>query len=72
MVPVEPVCQGVPISMCETMAETAFGELSDQSVVQILVRCGQPPCTSEHGVGDTVVTYADRTVRTSAWEYAGE
>lgn len=71
VVPVEPQCQGVPASMCKTMAETAFGELSDQAVVQILVRCGEPPCTDDHGVGDTVVTYADGTTRTSSWEYAG-
>jgi hypothetical protein len=71
VVPVEPACLGVPAAMCLTMAETAFGELSDQEVVRILVRCGTPPCTAEHGVGDTVVTYADGTSRTSTWEYAG-
>jgi hypothetical protein len=71
VVPVEPQCQGVPDSMCRTMAETAFGELSDQAVVRILVRCGAPPCTDKHGVGDTVVSYADGTTSTSAWEYAG-
>lgn len=71
IVPVEPACQGVPDSMCRSLAETAFGELSDQAVVRILVRCGEPPCTDEHGIGDTLVTYADGTTRTSNWEYAG-
>ena len=69
--PVEPQCQGVPDSMCRTMAETAFGELSDDAVVQIVVRCGKRPCTIEQGEGDTVVTYADGTTRTSSWGYAG-
>jgi hypothetical protein len=68
---VEPQCQGVPVSMCKTMAETAFGELSDQAVIRILVRCTEVPCTDAHGIGDTVVTYADGSVRTSSWEYAG-
>ena len=71
IVPVEPVCQGVPPSMCATMAETAFGELSDQGVVQILVRCTEPPCTDQQGTGDTIVTYADTTTRTSSWAYQG-
>lgn len=72
IVPVEPVCQGVPPSMCATMAETAFGELSDQGVVQILVRCTEPPCTGQQGTGDTIVTYADSTMRTSSWAYQGD
>lgn len=71
VVPVEPVCQGVPVSMCKTMAETAFGELTDQDVVRIVVRCKEPPCTAAHGVGDTVVTYGDGTTQSSSWEYAG-
>ncbi len=71
VVPVEPQCQGVPVSMCRTMAETAFGELSNRAVVQILVRCTTLPCTDAHGVGETVVTYEDRTTQTSGWEYAG-
>ena len=71
IVPVEPICQGVPVSMCRTMAETAFGEITDQAVVGIVVRCSQPPCTDAHGIGDTLVTYADGSVRTSSWEYQG-
>jgi hypothetical protein len=70
-VPVEPTCQGVPVAMCRTMAETAFGELDQARVIGILVRCGEPPCTNEHGAGDTIVTYADGTTGTSSWEYAG-
>lgn len=70
-VPVEPICQGVPASICRTMAETAFGELSDEGVVQIVVRCTRPPCTAGHGTGSTVVTYADGIRRTSDWEYQG-
>jgi hypothetical protein len=68
---IEPVCQGVPKSMCDTMAETAFGELSTEAVVSILVRCSEPPCTNEHGVGETLVSYADGTTGTSSWEYEG-
>lgn len=71
VVPVEPVCQGVPLATCRTMAETAFGEVSDQAVVQIVVRCRKLPCTNERGEGDTVVTYADGSTRTSGWGYAG-
>jgi hypothetical protein len=71
VVPVEPQCHGVPVSTCRTMAETAFGEVSDQAVVSILVRCSEPPCTDDHGVGETLVTYADGSSRTSSWEYAG-
>lgn len=70
-VPVEPQCLDVPVSMCRTMAETAFGELSDQAVVSIVVRCSDLPCTDEHGIGDTIVTYADGTSQTSSWEYEG-
>ena len=71
VVPVEPQCQGVPVSMCRTMAETAFGEVSDEAVVQILVRCTRQPCTNDQGAGDTVVTYADGSTQMSSWEYAG-
>lgn len=69
-VPVEPICQGVPPSICRTMAETAFGELSIESVARIVVRCGAPPCTDGQGTGDTVVTYSDGTTLTSSWQYA--
>lgn len=70
-VPVEPICLGVPASMCRTMAETAFGEVRNEDVVRIVVRCAKPPCTDAHGTGDTVVTYSDGTISTSSWEYAG-
>jgi hypothetical protein len=69
VVPVEPQCQGVPVSMCRTMAETAFGEVSDEGVVQILVRCTRQPCTNDQGAGDTIVTYADGSTQMSSWEY---
>lgn len=71
VVPVEPQCQGVPVSMCRTMAETAFGEVPDEAVVEIVVRCTRQPCTDDQGAGDTIVTYADGSTRTSSWEYAG-
>ena len=71
VVPVEPQCQGVPVSMCRTMAETAFGEVSMVDVAQIVVRCTRMPCTDDQGAGDTVVTYVDGTSRSSSWEYAG-
>jgi hypothetical protein len=72
-IPVQPQCQGVPRDECEVMAETAFGELSTEGVSRILVRCGAPaPCTPEHGIGQTVVTYEDGTTGTSEWEYASD
>ena len=52
------------------MRETAFGELSNQSVAQIVVRCGVPPCTNSQGTGDTVVTYVDGSTLSSSWQYA--
>lgn len=70
-VPVQPACQGVPASMCATMAETAFGELPTEAVVAIVVRCTTLPCTDKAGTGDTTVTYADGSTRVSNWEYAG-
>jgi hypothetical protein len=69
--PVQPQCQGAPLEWCRTMAETAFGELPDKGVITILVRCTEPPCTDDHGAGDTVVTYSGGTIRTVGWEYAG-
>lgn len=71
VVPVEPQCQGIPVSWCRTMAETAFGELNDQEVVSILVRCVEQPCTGDGGIGETLVTYANGTTQTVGWEYAG-
>ena len=70
-VPVQPACLGVPASMCGTMAETAFGELPMDSVIAIVVRCTEPPCTDKGGTGDTIVSYADGSTRSSTWEYAG-
>jgi hypothetical protein len=69
-VPVEPQCQGVPVTWCRTMAETAFGELSDDGVVSILVRCSAA-CDNTRGLGETLVTYEDGEMQTSSWEYAG-
>lgn len=66
----KPQCNGVPIAMCELMAETAFGELSTEGVEHVLVRCGAlEPCTLDRGVGETIVTYADGSTKSSAWEY---
>ncbi len=69
--PLEPQCQGVPLEWCRTMAETAFGEVSSDDVLTILVRCDEPPCTDDHGVGETLITYLDGTIKTTTWEYAG-
>jgi hypothetical protein len=68
----EPTCLGVPRTMCLTMAETSFGELSTEAVIAIVVRCSKLPCTDEHGAGETVVTYADGSTASSGWEYAGQ
>jgi hypothetical protein len=69
-VPVEPDCQGVPRSMCLTMAETAFGEVSNLAVVGIVVRCTRMPCAIDQGAGETLITYKDGTTLTTSWEYA--
>lgn len=70
-VPVEPQCQGVPVAWCRTMAETAFGEVSEVDVVTILVRCKELPCTDDHGIGETLISYSDGSSKTTSWEYAG-
>ena len=70
--PVEPTCQGLPISECRTMAETAFGELSDRSVTAILVHCTERPCTARTGAGVTIVSYADGSEDAALWEYSGD
>ena len=70
--PVEPTCQGLPIAECRTMAETAFGELSNQFVTAILVHCTIRPCTARAGTGVTIVTYADGREDAALWEYAGD
>lgn len=71
VVPVEPQCQGVPAAWCRTMAETAFGEVSPVDVATILVRCKELPCTDDHGIGETLISYTDGSVKTTSWEYAG-
>lgn len=69
-VPLRPQCHGVPVATCELMAETAFGELSIEGVEHVLVRCGAlEPCTTDRGLGETIVTYADGSTKSSAWEY---
>jgi hypothetical protein len=70
-VPVAPQCLDVPLEMCRTMAETAFGELGKEGVVSIVVRCSDLPCTDDHGIVETVVTYGNGTVLTTDGEYAG-
>lgn len=69
-VPVAPVCQGVPASMCDIMAETAFGELSTEGVAAIVVRCGPEACTADKGTGETIVTYQDGSSKSASWQYA--
>jgi hypothetical protein len=71
VVPVEPHCQGVPVAWCRTMAETAFGDVSADDVINIVVRCTDQPCTDDQGIGETLVTYADGSTSTASWEYAG-
>ena len=69
-VPLPPICQGVPVEMCEVMAETAFGELSTDGVAGILVRCGADPCTVDKGGGETIVTYEDGSSKSTTWNYS--
>lgn len=70
VLPVAPVCVGVPLVRCR---ETALGAVSAgedrPAIVSIVVTCTKPPCTEAAGDGDMVVTYADRSTSESGWSY---
>ncbi len=65
-----PECQGVPLAMCQQMAQNSIGMAGGQAIAGILVRCTAAPCTDRQGEGDTVITLADGTTSTSGWGYA--
>jgi hypothetical protein len=67
--PVQPTCQGIPLTNCRQVAGGSF-QSGHGAIVSILVRCTKNPCTAASGEGDTLVTYADGTQSTSGWGYA--
>lgn len=68
--PMDPVCVGVPLAMCRSMAESAVAGLDGTSVAQIVVTCGSSPCTDTQGTGDTLIRKVDGSTLTSSWGYA--
>jgi hypothetical protein len=68
--PVAPDCQGVPLAMCQQMAQSSISTAGGQAIIGIVVRCTAAACTDKQGEGDTVITLADGTTSTSGWAYA--
>lgn len=68
--PVAPQCIGVPAASCQSIAQSSVS-VGGQTVVKIVVSCGDSPCTDEQGEGEMVITFADGTTQTSGWGYAG-
>lgn len=72
VLPVEPVCQGVPADRCRELAleaVTANDGLGD--IRSIVVRCAAPACTALEGEGETRITLEDGSTTTSSWGYQG-
>lgn len=70
VLPLAPVCAGVPLERCREMALSAVpGEDDRPPIVSIVVTCTKPPCTEARGDGDVVVTYADRSTSEGSWSY---
>lgn len=70
VLPLAPVCAGVPLERCREMALSAVPGADDRPpIVSIVVTCTRPPCTEATGDGDVVVTYADRSTSESSWSY---
>jgi hypothetical protein len=69
--PVPPICVGVPAANCQQMAGSDFADAPIHGgVVKIVVTCSKNPCTNAAGEGDTVITFADGTSRSSGWGYS--
>lgn len=64
--PVEPICQGVPLERCLEQAGAIGAQ--DKVVTAIVVRCSAQ-CTTQAGDGATVVTFADGTTTSGSWSY---
>lgn len=70
VLPIAPVCAGVPLERCREMALSAVPGGDDRApIVSIVVTCTKPPCTEATGDGDVVVTYADRSTSEGSWSY---
>ncbi|MET1232044.1 MAG: hypothetical protein ABWY52_04240 [Candidatus Limnocylindrales bacterium] len=70
---VAPTCVGLDVVTCESRALESVSDPApgDGEIVSIVVRCTPGPCTSANGEGETTITFADGTVRTTHWGYAG-
>lgn len=70
VLPLAPVCAGVPLEQCRDMALSAIPAAEDRPpIVSIVVTCTAPSCTEATGDGDVVVTYADRSTSEGSWSY---
>ncbi len=68
--PVEPICQGVPPSLCQDMARSAISNNgTGVGIVKIVIRCTKAPCTDTRGEGDSTVTLADGSEQESGWAF---
>jgi len=68
--PVEPICQGVPIQSCRDMASGVEDANGARTVVSIVVRCTKGPCTDKSGEGETKIIFSDGSQQTGGWSYA--
>lgn len=74
VLPVAPVCLGLPFATCKDMAEsaiqdpTAGGAIARPRIARITVRC-IGVCTPTKGEGETRIDYVDGTNVTSSWGY---
>jgi hypothetical protein len=74
VLPVAPICLGVPLEQCRDMASTFFeplalGDHAADQVTRITVRC-KGVCTPKNGEGETRVDFADGTNLISSWGYS--
>jgi hypothetical protein len=75
VLPVKPICIGVPPKACEQFAKSSLDGLGARpldTIVSIVVRCGAgAPCIETRGSGSTDLTFRDGTRQTSDWVYEG-
>jgi hypothetical protein len=72
VLPVVPICLGLPFATCKDMAESAAGSGPlggvRPAIARITVRC-KGLCTPLKGEGETRIDYADGTNQVSSWGY---
>lgn len=73
LLPVQPVCLGVPTAWCLDMARAGADAVADWStIVSITVRCSGS-CTTSIGDGETLIRLTDGAEQAiTAWQYSGE